>query len=229
MLNIYEKLNVIRPNPTNHLLDSYDMPIIKSISQSDLDLNNAEALNITNLKCCKKNSNKIIMPFVYDKILNRYWNEPLKYIPLFQTVMAVGTPDYSVYKSMNVNEIRHNIYKNRWLGCLWQEYGCKVIPTIAWSDESTYDICFSGLENNSVVMISTVGCLKHQKEFLEGFNEMRRRIDPSLIIVYGRLINGMAGDFINFDYEDGFNKKEHKSEIIKLFDVNPVFKLKEVM
>lgn len=32
-------------------------------------------------------------------------------------------------------------------------------------------------------------------------------INPSLVIVYGDMIEGMFGTFINFRYVDGFNRK----------------------
>ena len=40
-----------------------------------------------------------------------------------------------------------------------------------------YDICFSGIEKNSIVIVST-GCMNNQKVFLKGFNEMKKRIEP---------------------------------------------------
>ena len=108
-----------------------------------------------------------MLPFTYDKDLLKYWTDPMKYIPKFQTVMAVGTPDYSIYPTMNINEVRHNVYMNRWLGCLWQTYKCVVLPVISWWGEDTYDVCFSGIEKNSVIIISTIGCLNNQKVFLD--------------------------------------------------------------
>ena len=69
---------------------------------------------------------------------------------------------------MNYNEIRHNVYKNKWLGKTWQNYGCKVIPTIQWCTPSTYDICFGGIEKGSAVIVSTLGCTSNPVDFLMG-------------------------------------------------------------
>lgn len=227
MLSEYDKFKVIRPNPENHVIDCYSMPVIKRITEDELNIEKAIPLNLTNLNCKKNNSNKIVVPFNYDKVLLKYWANPLKYIPKLQTALAVGTPDFSIYKNMNENEIRHNIYMNRWLGCLWQEYGILVIPTLSWADKDTYDICFSGIEAGGVVMISTLGCLSHQKEFIEGYNEMIKRLDPSLIIVCGKIIAGMNGRFVNYDYKDWFNEKVCSFIYQKLFDISPIFKVKE--
>lgn len=148
------------------------------------------------------------------------WNQPLKRIPLFQTCAAVATPDFSAYTSMNPNEIRHNVYKARWLGRTWQNYGCIVLPTVGWADAQTYDVCFSGIEQGSPVVISTLGCTRNTESFLTGFNEMKKRLMPSIIIVYGCMIKGMSGKFIHFNYQDSFatnSSQPHKKCASKVF------------
>ena len=152
-----EKFKVIRPMLGEHMLGDYGMPIIHKTDEEMLDIENMEPVGIKNLTTKQDNSKKIVLPFTYDKDLLKYWTDPMKYIPRFQTVMAVGTPDYSIYPTMNINEVRHNVYMNRWLGCLWQTYKCVVLPVISWWAEDTYDICFSGIEKNSIVIVSTIG------------------------------------------------------------------------
>lgn len=68
----------------------------------------------------------------------------------------------------------------------------------------SYDVCFSGIEQGSPVVISTLGCKGNAEDFLAGFNEMKRRLTPSIIIVYGDMIKGMSGRFIRFSYQDSF-------------------------
>ena len=123
-----EKFKVIRPMLGEHMLGDYGMPIIHKTDEEMLDIENMEPVGIKNLTTKQDNSKKIVLPFTYDKDLLKYWTDPMKYIPRFQTVMAVGTPDYSIYPTMNINEVRHNVYMNRWLGCLWQTYKCVVLP-----------------------------------------------------------------------------------------------------
>lgn len=190
-LTDYKKFKVIRPLAENHIYDEYGMPVIQATSESMIDIVKAKPVNIKNLTCKNSRDNQLVLPFNYDKELNRYWANPLKYVPMFQNVMAVGSPDYSVYPSMNINEIRHNVYKGKWYGCMLQEHGCVVLPTIPWATPETYDICFSGVERGGVVMISTLGVTNHPDIFLQGFNEMQSRLSPQLIIVYGNMINGM--------------------------------------
>ena len=203
-LSEYEKYRVIRPVIGGCELDDQDMPVIRRTLEDTLDWENLRIMGFRNLSKKRNNSNMFVHMFNFDKYLMTLWNHPLKRVPLFQTCAAVATPDFSAYTSMNPNEIRHNVYMARWLGCTWQNYGCTVLPTVGWADSRTYDVCFSGIEQGSPVVISTLGCKKNAERFLEGFQEMKRRIEPSLIIVYGNMIKGMTGKFICFSYRDSF-------------------------
>lgn len=100
-----EKFKVIRPMLGEHMLGDYGMPIIHKTDEEMLDIENMEPVGIKNLTTKQDNSKKIVLPFTYDKDLLKYWTDPMKYIPRFQTVMAVGTPDYSIYPTMNINEV----------------------------------------------------------------------------------------------------------------------------
>lgn len=222
-LDDYEKLKVIRPLLGDHICDKWGMPIMHRITEDMLDIEHARALNLQNLNGKHNNSDKIVLPFSYDKDMIRYWSDPFKYIPILQTAMAVGTPDFSVYPTMSPYEISHNVYKGRWLGCFWQTYACTAIPTIQWALPDTYDICLSGVEYGSIVMISTVGCADYIGEFMQGYEEMMIRINPQLIIVYGSMLPGMYGRFLHFDYTDGFSKKDSSYKQQTLFEMSLIF------
>lgn len=217
---------VVRPVIDGCELDSHDFPIIQAPTLDSIDWENIYPINYQNLSPKNDNSNAVALMFRYDKELLALWNNPLKRVPLFQGCMAVCTPDFSVYPSMNSNEIRHNRYMARWLGCTWQNYGCTVIPTIGWATPCTYDLCFAGVEEGCPVAISTIGCRAHQDVFWEGFEEMKRRIKPSVILVYGDMINGMAGKFIHFRYEDAFSKSGIQ---LRMNNVSQVFIIKEAV
>lgn len=229
-LSEYELYKVIRPLYGDFRLDDLNMPIMHKIDENTIDFKHAVPTNISNLSIKGNNSKRIVFSFNFDKALEKYWNDPLKYIPLLQTVMLIGTPDYSLYEIMNSNVIRMNVFRNRWIGCTWQNYGINAVPTIGWGLPDTYDICFSGVEPGGVVMISTVGCQKKLKAFLDGYKEMQRRLTPSLVIVYGDMIPGMSGTFVNYKMTDCFNdsKKKKTVEQQSLFEVSQIFKIEEV-
>ena len=219
-----DKFKVIRPILGQETEDLYNMPSIKKDNYSSIDF---EELKIVDAQKIKEDSNNsLALMFNADKVLDRYWNNPLKYLAKFQLCKAVSTPDFSVYPGMHIMEIQHNVFKNRWLGVTWQNAGNIVLPTIQWGTKETYDICFSGVEEGCIVVISTLGCQHKKEEFLEGFFEMKKRIKPPLIIVFGDMIEGMTGRFINFKYEDIFTQKELQ---LKLKEFRQVFEREEVM
>ena len=127
---------------------------------------------------------------------------------------------------MNQNEITHNIFMNRWLGCLWQDYGIKALPTIPWGTEGTYDICFGGIERGGIVIISTLGVSENLEIFYKGFYAMKKYLDPSLIIVYGDMLPDMYGRFINYKYTDAFNTNKQAYRQLSLFDPSIIFERK---
>ena len=96
----------------------------------------------------------------------------------------------------------YNVFRNRWCGAYWVSKGLRVIPTVNWGDESTFDFCFEGIERGSVVAVSTYMASEHdnrcdQKEwFLAGYNEMLRRIEPEKIICCNTPFPEMQGNII---------------------------------
>ena len=101
----------------------------------------------------------------------------------------------------------YNVFRNRWCGAYWASKGIRVVPTVNWGDESTFDFCFEGIEKGSVVAVSTYMASEHdnrcdQKEwFMTGYNELLRRIEPERIICYNTPFPEMQGNIIYVDYE----------------------------
>ena len=219
----YEKYKVLRPLYSNHEYDKYGFPIIKKDKFDFNDWKETRICNFKNIKSQEEKEKSIVIMFNYDNVLNNVWDNPYKYLSKFLHFKALCTPDFTIYPGMNINDVRYNIYKNRWIGCLWQEKGYKVIPTIQWALEDTYDMCFSGVEKGSVVIISTLGCASNYEVFLKGFNKMKEVIKPSLIIVFGKMLDGMTGTFLHFEYTDSFVYKTMGYKQLRLFDVDNVF------
>nr|DAZ24210.1 MAG TPA: protein of unknown function (DUF4417) [Caudoviricetes sp.] len=126
--------------------------------------------------------------FVDDYQFVRLWNRPENYVSLLKKFCCVCSPDFSTYTDMPVVMQIYNHYRKHWLGAYWQLAGIKVIPTITWSDQNSFDWCFDGEPTNSVVAISSVGTQKSKTEkdlFLKGYYEMLRRLNPSQVVFYG--------------------------------------------
>lgn len=132
--------------------------------------------------------------FIDDYQFNRVWTNPEAYLELLQQYRVVFSPDFSTYtdwpKAMQI----YNHYRKQWLGAYWQANGISVVPTISWSDESSYEWCFDGEPVGSVVAVSSVGTQVNKESqalFLKGYEEMLQRLKPELIYFYGSIPEGI--------------------------------------
>lgn len=83
-----------------------------------------------------------------------------------------------------------NVYRSRWCGALWQMCGVEVIPTACWSTPDSFDFCFDGIPQDSVVAVTSMGITKSNIDralFRAGLEELVRRTQPKLLLSYGRL------------------------------------------
>jgi len=133
--------------------------------------------------------------FIDDYRFEVVWNRPaysLKYFDKFETVFS---PGWSLYLDYPLSVNLWNTYRNRWCGAYWQKNGIeRVIPTIFWADERSYDFAFLGVEKGSIVATSTQGIRDPEhwvtgnwERFEHGYREMIRQIEPSLVISYAPL------------------------------------------
>ena len=139
--------------------------------------------------------------FLDDERFEPVWKTPEKGLSYVKGVGAALTPDFSLYPEMPLSLQLFNVYRNRWCGAFWQSRGVRVIPTVGWSDESSYSFCFLGVEEGSVVAVSTVGLgdprgtrgatQDERALFRAGFEEMLRRIQPRQVILYGESYDGL--------------------------------------
>ena len=204
MNNNYENFLLLRPVLDKNV-DDYGIPIIKRENFNDIFDKNTLITTITNFKNIDSRDNAILTTFKDDKLLESYWRNPLKYCALFDGFYGVCTPDYSIYPNMSKPQMVYNIFRNRWIGVLWQTFGLRVIPTISWSNQESYQFCFRGVEKHSTVSVSTIGIQKNKVDFLNGFNEMKKQIEPELIIVVGKIIPGMNGNIYQVNYLETYS------------------------
>lgn len=132
---------------------------------------------------------KTIHFFLDDYKFEPLWNRPIKTLSMIQKIGSALSPDFSLYLDYPRAIQIYNVYRNRWMGRYWQENGVDVIPTIAWSDEESYDYAFCGVEKHSTVAVGTVGLKQKgaKESFNKGFEEMIRVLEPKKLIVYGEI------------------------------------------
>lgn len=124
-----------------------------------------------------------------------------KYINLLKEFDGVITPDCSMLINQQEYLQQTNTYFNRAVGFYLQKQGIPVIPNVRWSDESSFKYCFNGIPENSIVSISTHGCI-HRKEqrimMKTGLDAMLNCICPCDVLVHGRMPDEIFGDYLKY-------------------------------
>lgn len=137
--------------------------------------------------------------FIDDYQFERIWKSPTQYINLLKQSLGIISTDFSMYRDMPKAIQIYNCYRNRALARFYQKQGIKVIPSISWSDEESFEWCFDGIPENSAVAISSNGCLQNptnKRIFIKGFNKMIEILKPSQIIVIGKVPNEIQNEKI---------------------------------
>lgn len=137
------------------------------------------------------------------------WKDPEPRIERLKKYKAVLTPDFSMYTEMPLSIKVYNTFRSRWCGAYLQTKGIKVIPTVSWGEPNTFWFCFDGIPKGSIVAVSTIGVRKEKSLFMQGYEEMMRKIKPKAVICYGEPFEEMKGKIIKVDYAQTNNYKKH--------------------
>ncbi len=218
-------IKIMRPIPKDWPTDIYGIPYIKK-SEIDLTLLNTkiELVSLSNISIKDKNAQyKIVQPFKYDKDLERQYNNAITKLPILVRYYAIPTLDFSMHKGMMEAQIIDATFRNRWSGVFVQANGySKVIVTVGWVDENTYDICFAGIEDGTVLMISTLGVNNNEsiEDFKNGYFEMRKRFPNSKVICVGDRLSFMEDSIYYVKYKDSFGYKNLNYWQPSIFELN---------
>ena len=145
-----------------------------------------------------------IAHFYYDdyKFISA-WREPEKYLERLMQFKAVVSPDFSLYTDFPRALQILSCYRRQWCGAYWQHLGIDVIPDVVWGDKESFSFCFDGIPKKSVVAVSSVGVKRdsdwngdNAEMFKAGYDEMLNRLQPTKILFYGDMIDGLEGDII---------------------------------
>lgn len=192
------KCNLSFINFTNKCfyVGKYDMP---NVSCSCENIKIDYLVLYSHLSEYDEKSNKAVCFYQYDQIFDGinglfnaiYYNDKKlleKYKKRFENVKILIAPDYSVYGDLPLIENLYRIFKSRVVSAyLINEWDKIVIPNITFVDDETKETCFSGIDKNTVVAISALGCLKEKEQkklFSEIIDETIKRISPSIVVIY---------------------------------------------
>ena len=165
----------------------YGIPILEATTAN---VSHLEWIPFNYARTAKDRKSKGVHFYVDDYQFQRVWNDPDRYMRLLSEFGAVTTPDFSQYTDMPVSMRLYNHYRKHWLGAYWQMNALTVIPTICWSDPESYEWCFDGEPENSIISISSVGTQKHRESkelFAQGCREAIKRLNPVEVLWYGKV------------------------------------------
>jgi hypothetical protein len=127
--------------------------------------------------------------FLDDYRFETVWSRPRKALQYLRRFNTLLTPDFSLYRDYPLALQLWNTYRSRWCGSFWLTQGFTVIPTVSWGSPESYEFCFAGLPQYSLLALSTVGTHKDPSDcafFLSGFEQMVDRLSPSCVLCYGQ-------------------------------------------
>ena len=163
----------------------YDMPILQPI-------HGVEPTNLIpfHMTLSEKNPSPHWFHFYEDDYqFERFWRQPSRYLPILKKYAGGISTDFSIYLDMPRSQQIWNCWRNRAMTYYMQQNGLYVIPNVGWSDSESFEWAFDGLPANSVLSITTQGCMGHdyvcKQSLLNGLHELSRRKHPEKLIVYG--------------------------------------------
>ncbi len=165
------------------------------------------------------NKRQYVHFYMHDKYFANILTSTNKYLDLLKQFDGIITPDFSMAIGQSACLQQTNTYFNRAVGFYLQKNGMAVSANLRWSDESSFGYCFLGVPQNSVVSISTHGCIRsaEQKEmFKKGLYAMLDKLHPTDVIVHGHMPDRVFGEFlkyVNFHRYKSWFERTHEKQV----------------
>lgn len=175
------------------LTGKYNMPVLDATQTIPSKL-----ISFNECLQCAHPEQYFVHFYVDDYQFERVWNQPKRYTELLRRFAGVISPDFSMYLDMPRAQQIWNNYRSKLLAAFFQKHKLEVISNVSWSDSSSFDFCFDGLPQNSVLAISTNGCINNYSSlyFLDGYHEMLKRLKPAKVLVYGQVPKEIQSNLI---------------------------------
>ena len=106
-------------------------------------------------------------------------------VAVYKTVIA---PDFSIYLDQSRILNLFQLYQNRVATAYWQSIGLQVIPSVSWGNADSFEYCFDGLPQQSILSIGGLGNAHHPSmiQLWEyGVKLTIERLNPTALIIYG--------------------------------------------
>lgn len=135
--------------------------------------------------------------FEKDPMFADVLRNPQNYVDEFKKFPAVISPDCSLYRDAPLAVQIANVYKKNAISHYWQTQGIDVFALVRWGSRDTYTtdvlpepIAFAGIPHNSLIVISTYGCIKSKNDkyhFEAGLEECMKILTPHIVLVHGAM------------------------------------------
>lgn len=140
----------------------------------------------------EKRREYILLFFSDDSDFKKYYfnlQANKKLLRFLQSFYAVGGLDFSTVPGIDEAENIAAIKRNRRFCVAMQKFDALCIYNVVWTSPESYAVAFDNVESGSIVLVST-HCLSQNcmKLFENGYEEMKRRIKPSAILCYGKIV-----------------------------------------
>lgn len=116
------------------------------------------------------------------------WNHLAQFTEKVAPYNMVIAPDFSLYLDQSLALNIFQLYQNRVVSVYWQNLGLQVIPSVSWGNADSFEYCFDGLPQYSILSMGGLGNSHHESmiELWEyGVHLTIERLHPIALIIYG--------------------------------------------
>jgi hypothetical protein len=166
------------------------------------------------------NKRQYVHFYLHDKEFSQIFTATKRYLELLKLYDGVITPDFTMTINQAPCLLQTCTYMNRAVGFYLQKNGIPVIPNIRWSDESSFEYCFLGVHPESIVSVSTHGCIREKwqrKMFRIGLEAMLECLRPKAVLVHGFMPDDIFGQFLDqaefYRYPSEFERTHRKAGV----------------
>ena len=166
--------------------------------------------------------NEAIGFFEMDPTFADVLRNPQAYVEELQKFSVIISPDCSLYRDAPLTVQIANVYKKNAISHYWQSMGVGITPLVRWGSRDTYTtdvlpepIAFAGIPHDSIIVISTYGCIKSNDDkyhFEAGLDACLRALTPKIVLVHGAMPEKIFGPYLKYaefhNYPDWITRKK---------------------
>lgn len=123
------------------LIGKYQFLKLKTVVVRDLPKED-EVISFSEMLSSKyrdKLSNYWIDMFNNDVVIERFWKNPEKYLPLLKQAKGVISADYSVMNGLLLTDNIYNVQRNRISAYMMEREHILAVPVASWTDEDSFE------------------------------------------------------------------------------------------